>query len=363
MKNETENLAGNEFLNNHIGYAYKKFVLDEVTEELMEQFKFDMTNGEKQEKFPSKKTGAPQVIEPTYRDVLVATVDTFGGAKKDLKINIYMPQKAEKPLPVLVYIHGGAFVKNDYTQTTNYSEHWKLLQQNIVQNGIALITIGYRLATEASYPAQLFDVKGAIRFIRAHAKEYNFDTDNIGVVGQSAGGQLASLLATTNGVAILEGDVGGNLEYSSDIKYSVDFYGPSDILNIVNQSFGKASKNATDTPEARLIGFHNEGEGIFELKKLIEGNALDSPNYKKVLLGKLASPLYLATSSTVPMFIAHGDYDETVPFAQSYIFYDALKSLGVDATFQAAYGQNHSANLSPQVAKMEIEWILKQVNS
>jgi acetyl esterase/lipase len=362
MKNKPENLAANGFLNNHIGYGYKKFILDEVTEELMNQFIFDMTNGEKQEKAPSKKPGAPQIIEPTYRDVFVASVDTYGGGKKDLRMNVYLPERSEKPTPALVYIHGGAFMKNDYTQTTNYSDHWKLLQQNIVQNGIALITIGYRLSTEASYPAQIFDVKGAIRFIRAHSKEYNIDPDNIGAVGQSAGGHLVSLLSTTNGVEILEGDVGGNTEYSSHIKYGVGLYGPSDIFTVAQQSFGKTQKDITDSPEIRLIGFHNEGEGPFVLKELKDRNDTNSVNYKKVLLGKLASPLYLATSNTVPMFISHGDFDETVPFAQSYIFYDALKSLGVDVTFYAAYGQNHSANLSPKAAEKEIAWILKQAN-
>jgi acetyl esterase/lipase len=362
MKNKVTNLAVNGFLNNHIGYYYNKFILDEVTAELMNQLKLDMINGEKQEKFPSKKPGAPQVIEPTYRDVLVATVDTFGGGKKDLRINVYLPGELEKPTPALVYIHGGAYVKNDYTQTTNYSEHWKLLQENVVQNGIVLITIGYRLSTEASYPAQIFDVKGAIRFIRAHSKEYNIDPDNIGAVGQSAGGHLVSLLATTNGVEILEGDVGSNTEYSSHIKYGVDLYGPTDIFTIAHQGFGKISKDTTDMPEARLIGFHNEGEGTFALKELKDRNEKNLPNYKKVLLAKLASPLYLATSSTVPMFICHGDFDTKIPFAQSYMFYEALKSLGVDVNFQAAYGQNHSDNLSPQAAEGEIEWILKQVN-
>lgn len=362
MESRVENLATNGFFNNHIGYDYKKFILDEVTEELMNQFKYDMTNGEKQEKAPSKKPGAPQVIEPTYRDILIASVDTYGGGKKDLKMNVYLPEKSEKPTPALVYIHGGAFMKNDYTQTTNYSEHWKSLQQNIVQNGIALITIGYRLSTEASYPAQIFDVKGAIRFIRAHSKEYNIDPNNIGAVGQSAGAHLVSVLATTNGIELLEGNVGGNTEYSSDIKYAVDLYAPSDIFTIAHQGFGKISRDTTDMPEARLIGFHNEGEGTYTLKDIKDRNDINWPNYKKVLLAKLASPLYLATSNTVPMFIAHGDFDTKVPFAQSYIFYEALKSLGVDAKLCVGYGQNHSDNLSPEVAQKEIEWILEQVN-
>jgi acetyl esterase/lipase len=362
VKSKAKSLAENGFLNNHIGYEYKTFILDEVKEDLMNQFKFDMTNGDRQEKAVSKKPGAPQVIEPTYKDVFIAEVDTFGRGKKELKMNIYLPKESEKPTPALVYIHGGAYMKNDYTQTTNYSEHWKLLQQNIVQNGIALITIGYRLSTEASYPAQIFDVKGAIRFLRAHSKKYNIDPENIGAVGQSAGGHLVSLLATTGGMEMLEGDVGGNTEYSSHIKYGVDLYGPSDIFTIAHQGFGKISRDMTDMPEARLIGFHQAGEGAFVLKDLKDRNDIDSPNYKKVLLAKLASPLYLATSYTPPMFICHGDFDTKVPFAQSYIFYEALKSLGVDATFQAGYGQNHSDNLSPQAAEKEIDWILNQAN-
>jgi acetyl esterase/lipase len=100
----------------------------------------------------------------------------------------------------------------------------------LMSRGLAVASLNYRWSNNAVFPAQIQDCKGALRFLRAHADEYSLDADRFGVFGDSAGGHLAALLGTSGGVASLEGDVGGNLQYASDVQVVADMYGPTDLL-------------------------------------------------------------------------------------------------------------------------------------
>lgn len=181
-------------------------------------------------------------MAPTYKDVLVATVKNDNGENRDLRMNVFVPKTNNKKVPLLVFVHGGGWAMGDYQgddksnnnqvnltgqtvnqMSTDNQSSYKIFK-GILNNGIAFASIDYRLNSEAKFPAQIFDVKGAIRFLRAHADEYGIDSERIAIAGTSAGAHLATLLATTNNISELEGTVGGNLNYSSKVMACIDFY-------------------------------------------------------------------------------------------------------------------------------------------
>ena len=126
-------------------------------------------------------------------------------------------------LPAVVCIHGGGWAKG------NRTNHEKVAQA-LAARGYVAATISYRLSGEAPFPAAIHDCKAAVRFLRANAKEYGIDAEQIGAIGLSAGGHLTALLATSAGVAELEGE-GGNAEFSSAIQAAVPMGAQTDLLS------------------------------------------------------------------------------------------------------------------------------------
>jgi acetyl esterase/lipase len=333
-------------------------------------------------------------MPPTYKDVVFATVNKDNGEKKDLKMNIFLPKSINKPVPVVVYIHGGAWYRGDYqgsdapkdtnskdVKTTDgdnsnqndikkqvVSESSYGLFKKVLNNGIAFVSIDYRLSTEATFPAQIYDVKGSIRYLRAHASEYGIDPDKIAVAGSSAGGHLTAELATTGDVKELEGDVGGNLNYSSKVIAAVDYYGPTDLLTMgpemdpTIQSPADAAENH-DSPraaESKLLGFDKDGQGIGVLRNLRDKNQTDSPYWDKVKLAQMASPINYVSSDDPPMFIAHGASDNVVPIQQSLRFRDALNHAGVENIFMS-YSKDHHGNQCDDINNAAIIWITNKL--
>jgi len=138
-------------------------------------------------------------------------------------LDLYVPKNADKPLPLVVWIHGGGFVGGNKRPTPAV---------RLLEEGFAVASIEYRFLNTAPFPAQVHDCKAAIRWLRAHAKEYNLDPDRIGVWGGSAGARLAALLGTTNGNKELEGTVGDYEGVSSDVQAVCDWSGSSDMLSM-----------------------------------------------------------------------------------------------------------------------------------
>lgn len=306
-------------------------------------------------------TAQQAVILPTYQDVVFGKVTTKDGQEKDLHFNLYMPKDVEGPVPLLIFVHGGAWAKGTYadpltaiqqTNTSQTDHANQVTQANAAQNnlmaadnrsslevfkqvvprGIALASIEYRLSDEAAYPAQIYDVKGAIRYLRAHAKEYNIDPNRIAISGTSAGAHLAALAATTNNNPDFEGTVGGNLAVSSEVMAAVDYYGPTDLLTMGPEmspslQTPEAAALTHDSPSAKesiLLGFDKEGQGVGVLRHIYEAKDTSSPYWSYVELALASSPINHVTPTTPPFFIAHGGQDTLVPIAQSERFRQAL---------------------------------------
>ncbi|MBL8858324.1 MAG: alpha/beta hydrolase [Planctomycetes bacterium] len=255
---------------------------------------------------------------PTFDDVVVGQVPLDAGGTMPLLTDIYLPQGATSPTPVVIWIHGGGWA----TGTHNGLPAAILELRN---SGVALVSAAYRLSHEAIFPAQIHDVKGLIRFLRANAAQYNIDPARIACWGASAGGHLAALAATSGGVAELEGTSGGNLNQSSRIVAAVNYFGPTDLLEMNPDIWyppgSLLDHDAPDSYPSMLIGFDGPGEGIGMLRA--NQTSLLSPIPEKLALAILANPITHITPDDAPIYVAHGQIDNIVPVGQSQRLYDA----------------------------------------
>src|SRR5205085_165270 len=138
------------------------------------------------------------------------------------RLDLYLPEKAQGRLPVVVWIHGGAW-------RAGSKDHCPAVP--LTAKGFAVASINYRFSQHAVFPAQIEDCKAAIRWLRANADKYHLDPDHIGAWGASAGGHLVALLGTSGNKKELEGK-GGNLEQSSKVQCVIDWFGPTDLLGL-----------------------------------------------------------------------------------------------------------------------------------
>lgn len=235
------------------------------------------------------------------------------------KMDILRLKKLPKsPMPVLVWIHGGGFVSG-----SRKDGYGKLVR--FAQRGYLCATIDYRLAYEKPFPGQLQDCKCAIRFLRAHAKEYNLDPKHIGVWGASAGGNLVAMLGVTGGIKEFEGDGGWEKE-SSRVQAVVDYYGMTDFLAIYE--LAKAGKSTE-----RFLPMDGK-ESISHL--------LGVPKYfEHPDLCRKASPTTYASKDDAPFYIFHGDLDPLTPHSQGELLNSVLRKAGVDSTFYLVKGGKH----------------------
>ncbi|MBZ0185864.1 MAG: alpha/beta hydrolase, partial [Candidatus Obscuribacterales bacterium] len=163
-----------------------------------------------------------------------------GSVDENQTLDLFIPKtKFGTSLPLIIWIHGGGWIEGDKSSSPSLE---------LARKGFATASINYRLAPKNLFPAQIYDCKAAIRFIRAHAEEYNIDPDRIGVWGHSAGGHLAALLGTTNDIKELEGDL-GNLDRSSATSAVCDWCGPTNLLTFKEQCPPDVSMGDISPPE------------------------------------------------------------------------------------------------------------------
>lgn len=225
-----------------------------------------------------------------------------------LLLDLYLPEQAQGPLPVVVWIHGGAWRAGNKEGTPAV---------RLVPKGYAVASISYRLSQEAVWPAQIQDCKAALRWLRAHAQEYGLDPDRFAAWGASAGGHLAAMLGTAGDAR--EWEVGENLGFSSRVQAVCDFFGPADFTTIGYYPCA-LDHLGPDSPEAQLIG----------------ASLTDHPDKARA-----ASPNTYITADDPPFLIMHGDMDWVVPWTQSQELYDQLRAAGVAATLVIVPGAGH----------------------
>jgi len=286
-------------------------------------------------------------VTPDFVDVPYSTLHARN------KLDIYLPDNAPTPYPIIVWIHGGGWAGGDKSSAAGRAAQLTPL-------GFAVVGINYRLSGDAIFPAQIHDCKGAVRWLRANAAVYNFDPDRIGAWGSSAGGHLVALLGTSGGVAALEGTVGGNLSFSSYVQAVADYFGPTDLLNmnldVTTPPGSTIDHDAPTSPESRLIGFDGPGEGVGVLRA-----NQDNPNPpfpEKLALIRLANPIIPVSLDDPPFYIAHGTADTSVPIAQSTKLAAALQNAGVAHTYNQVSGAGHG--MPPSVDALVVAFFVEQ---
>jgi acetyl esterase/lipase len=264
----------------------------------------------------STAVAQPTTNRPARRFPLPAGVTAvrdleYGRADgKALRLDLYLPETSKGPMPLIIWIHGGAWMSG--------SKDAPSPALGFTAEGYAVAHVSYRFSREAQFPAQIHDCKAAVRWLRANARKYNLAPDKFAAWGASAGGHLVALLGTSGGVAELEGSV-NELKESSRVQAVVDWFGPTDFLQIGNAE-SDLHHNAAESPESKLIG-----------------GALPENKEKAAK----ASPISYVSSNAPPFLLMHGDHDRTVPFNQSERLYEALKKAGADATFVPMKGAGH----------------------
>jgi len=254
---------------------------------------------------------APQGVK-VLRDLPYAGTDN-----PRQRLDLLLPEKriGNEPLPLVVWIHGGGWRNGDKRSGINR------VSPVVTTGRYVGATIGYRLSGEAQWPLQIHDCKAAIRWLRAHAKEYGIDPKRIAVWGSSAGGHLVSMLGVSGGVEVLEGKLGEHLDQSSRVQAVVNYYGPSALL-LMNSKPSRIDHDAKESPESQLIG---------------------APIQTVKEKTRQASPLTHVTRDDTPHLHVHGTNDPLVPFHQSQIYHAALKKVGVESTLITVHAGGHSA--------------------
>lgn len=235
--------------------------------------------------------------EGEYLDVPFAKVDG-----RELLLDLFMPQDVESPY-LVVWIHGGGW-RGGSKEICNL--RW------LHKHGYAVASVSYRLSQQAVFPAQIHDVKAAVRWLRAHADEYGYRTDRIAVAGASAGGHLATLLGLTPDVEALEGTVGDHLDQSTRVDLIIEYYGAMDFI-----------QRAKNQPWATL----KPGGVVYQL--------LGGPVDQLEDMARLASPVYHVTPDDPPLLILHGTGDPTVRIDQAVRIMNRYLEVGLPVELHA----------------------------
>jgi acetyl esterase/lipase len=227
------------------------------------------------------------------------------------RLDIYLPDQEGSLYPVILSIHGGAFMGCDKSD----AQVMPMLEG--LKRGYAVVALNYRLSWQAQFPALVHDVKAAVRWVRANARKYHFDPQRIAAWGGSAGGYLSSMLGTSTGIPDLEDLSLGNPDQPCNVQAVVDWFGPTNFLKMDEQLAASGwlpppgfRHSEANSPESLLLG-----EKITEIPELVAA----------------ANPESYIRSSAPPFLMQHGTKDPVVPVQQSIEFATKLKSvLGED---------------------------------
>jgi acetyl esterase/lipase len=239
------------------------------------------------------------VIYPPSGGMVIPQIDTGAIRRKYLdipyafqspnqKLDIYLPPEGDGPFPTLVYVHGGGFAMGDKRDAQLHCPY------DGISRGYAVASVGYRLTGEAKFPGALFDVKAAIRYLRANAARYLLDGDRFGSCGDSAGGYFVVMAAATQGNQAFEDLSMGNAAYSSGVQAVGSWFGVFDMIG--------------DKPDIDLLGIGAKARDI-------EG------------LMHFTNPLHFITRDFPPIYILHGSGDQTVPAAQSRALEEKIRAV------------------------------------
>jgi acetyl esterase/lipase len=271
---------------------------------------------------------APDTVSklPLEKDIVYGEA---GGEK--LLLDVCKPPKGTKPFPVVVCVHGGSWRSGGRAQFHQWIG-------NLAENGYFAVSIEYRLAPKSRWPAQIEDVKCAVRFMRSKAKEWDLDSDRIALMGRSAGGHLVLMGALSDG---FEGS-GGHAEFSSKVRCVVNYCGPTNFPTFRPTPAGD---------KAFLEGVKLDGDGV--LREFL-GTA-----DRSAAVMKSASPITYVAKTNPPVLTFHGTDDQLVPVSQAKELHVALDKAGVVNRLELFEGKGHGWDTETQerTEKIRLEFL------
>ncbi len=246
-----------------------------------------------------------------------ADLDYVGDGQVYHKLDIYLPKVEKESYPVAIHIYGSAWFSNSSKGMADLGT----IVNALLDAGYAVVTPNHRSSMDAKFPAQIHDIKAVVRYVRGNAEKYKFDTDFIVTSGFSSGAHLASLAATSCGVAELEGSLGAYTEYSSLVDAACCWSGPTDLHYM---SCGREEDTWNHGPEEAVMGFSFKGnEEAFK--------ALNATTY--------------IDPSDPPVVVFHGTADNVVPHCQGVHFHELLSKAGVVTEFHSVDGGGHGMGM------------------
>jgi acetyl esterase/lipase len=256
---------------------------------------------------PAAESAAPAVEIATEEGL------TFGrGGDSELQLDLARPAQGTGPFPGLVYIHGGGWYAGNRSM-------YRAEIAEAAQRGYVAVTVSYRLTdvtdgkAKNPFPAQVEDVKCAVRWLRANAAKYHVDAHRIGAKGASAGGHLSLMLGTTEAAKEFEGN-GGQPDVSSAVQAVVNFYGPTDLPRL-----------------------HETGQKVPEILE----NFLGGPPAARADAYRAASPIVHLSKSSAPTLTLHGADDPIVPVEQAIRLDARAREVGAPHTLTVLDGEKH----------------------
>lgn len=242
-------------------------------------------------------------------------------------MDIYLPKTNTPSYPAVLIVYGSAFFGNDMKQ-----DAYNTLAEPLLKSGFAVVTVNHTSSRDAIFPAQIHDIKAAVRYIKANGPKYQIDTTFVGITGYSSGGHLSAMAGTSGLVdrmtinsesANLEGAVGNYTAYPSTVDAVVDWFGPTEFQSM-DACGSKMVHDSPDSPESILIGV---------------------PIQDNHDLCALANPISYIDPEDPPFLIIHGDADPLVPHCQSEKLFAALQEKGVPSQFVLVPGAGHGPGL------------------
>ncbi len=243
--------------------------------------------------------------------------------ERELTLDLHLPSDRREPCPIVLYLHGGAFMvgaKDDNAEPR---------LAPVAGSGVAVASASYRFTDVAHYPAQVHDVKAAVRWLKAHASEYGCRSERVGAWGASAGGYLALMLGLTAGSPELEGDLGDDLDQSSAVDATCAWFAPVDMLHPV------VPPPARSVPPFIIGPWPPPGPSVPARLHGLQDVA-DDPDRVAA-----ASPINRAQRARGVFLLMHGDADAMVSEEESRRMHEALLRAGADSTFLLLPGANH----------------------
>lgn len=314
----------------------KSFVIMSLLAGLLSVDSYAQNQNEAKHDMQTLKVDITDTRIDVISDIIYSQI-TSGRSNRQLKMTLLLPQ-TDGPKPAIVYYPGGGF-------TTAVHDKYIQMRMALAKAGFVVAAVEYRTVPD-KYPALINDAKSAVRYLRAHAKQFNIDPNRIGVMGDSAGGYVSQMMGTTNGED--EFNVGEYTDYSSDVQAAVTIYGISNLMNI-GEGYPEAIQKVHESPAVtEALLFYGPAFAEFAGKSILSNpeKAMD------------ASPLGHVKANMPPFLIMHGSADNLVSPVQSEQLYKALIEKGNKVDYVVVEGAGHGDIYwyQPTVINKVVEW-------